>query len=120
MSLKLKSGFLGDFFYLHGQNQSILNAINMLGHSVCQQGTRQVTNNLMDLDYNRASWIGMEAPGLNHRIDLFPLPLPILADGLLSVDPAAFHAVGPIDLGVHSGQNSIDVTVIKCCVYCAK
>jgi hypothetical protein len=85
----------------------------MLDRSVGQQAAGQVTNDLVDLDYSFASWIGMEALRLNHRIDLFPLPLPVLADGLVSIDPAAFHAVGPIHFWVHGGENGVNVEAIK-------
>lgn len=85
----------------------------MLDHSLGQQAAGQVANDLMDLYYSCASWIGVEALRFNHRIDLSPLPHPVLADGLASVDPASFHAIGPIDLWVHGGKNGLNVAAIK-------
>jgi hypothetical protein len=71
----------------------------------------------MDLYYNCASWIGVEALRFDHRIDLSPLPQPVLADGLVSIDPAPFHAIGPIDLWMHGGENGLNVAAIKRGIY---
>jgi hypothetical protein len=71
----------------------------------------------MDLYHSRAGWIGVEASGLDSRIDLAPLPDPVLADSFGSIDPAAFHAIGPIDLGVQGAENGLNVSAVKDVIY---
>jgi hypothetical protein len=71
----------------------------------------------MDLYHSRAGWIGVEASGFDSWIDLAPLPYPVLADSFASVDPAAFHAIGPIDLGVQGAENGLNVSAVKDVIY---
>ena len=48
------------------------------------------------------------------RIDHAPLPRPVLANAFVSVNSAAFHAVGPFDIGSHRCQRAFDVAGIEC------
>src|ERR1043166_1184118 len=74
----------------------------------------------MHLYHSCASWISVKALRLDRRIDLAPLPQPILADSFSTAYPAAFHAVRPIDVGVHGGQNGINVAAVECLIYLKK
>jgi hypothetical protein len=94
-------------------DEAIFNAVHVLDHSLGNQGACQVTDDLMHLNHDCARWVGKETPGLDSRIDLAPLPKPVLANGFATVDPAAFHAVGPIDVRVHGRQHRVNVMAIE-------
>ena len=36
---------------------------------------------------------------------------------MVAVDASAFHAIGPIDIGMHRGQDRIDIAIVKRGIY---
>ncbi len=75
-------------------------------------------HDLMDVDENCAGGgviiiCAFEANGFNMGIDHGPLTCPIAAHFVATVDVAAFHAVGPSDVGLHGGENAFHVASVK-------
>jgi hypothetical protein len=104
---------LGSFAYLHGLNEPSTDAVDVLHHSVSQKLSIHITNDLMHLNNDCACWIKMKSLRLNARIDLGPLPQPILADCFVSVNSAAFHAVGPVNIWMHICQHRIHIPTVE-------
>src|SRR5229473_4929720 len=67
------SGRRNGFPYLHGLDEALIDAINMLDHSLGKQIAAQIAHNLMDINNDGAFSIGKEFKGLDARIDLIPL-----------------------------------------------
>lgn len=85
----------------------------MLNHAVSQHMATQITNDLVDVNNNSAVCICAETLRFHARIDLLPLPLPILPHGFCAMDSAAFDAIGPVDIGMHVYQYSVDVATVE-------
>ena len=47
------------------------------------------------------------------RVKLSPLTGPIVSDFAVPVDATAFHAVGPVDVGVHGFKDGVDVAGVE-------
>jgi hypothetical protein len=96
------------YFWLydfHAADQVLTYLVNMLDHSVHQNFSPQIANNLMDIDYYAAFFIRREALRFNMRIYLFPLASPVVANGFMSMYTSTFHPVWPIDIGMHVREN---------------
>ncbi len=57
-----------------------MEVIDVLDHSVGKQIAAQIMDLLAHVYHDRAIWIGLKALRLDARIDLGPLPQPVLAD----------------------------------------
>ena len=71
----------GGLAYFHRLDEPVFDAINVLHHSFGKQEARQVADHLMHLHHNCAGGVCVEALWFDYRIDLAPLPKPVLADG---------------------------------------
>jgi len=91
----------------HAADQPALDDIDVPYPLVGPQIARPVAHDLMHVDGDRTGRQQREAHGLDLRIDRLPLPRPVDAYGIATEDAAAFHAVGPVDVIVHAGQEPL-------------
>ncbi len=73
----------------------------------------QVADELMNVRDNSAIRLSFEAQRLDDRVDQIPLARPVFADTLMAADSAAFHAVGPIHIGMQKEQQKIQVALVE-------
>ena len=83
---------------------------------VGKHGTSQVAYDLMHVDENLRSILGIKGNRLNMRVDLAPLLAPIRADFVRSLDKTAFKRFRPSHVGSHEGESGTNVTCVKSCV----
>ena len=98
---------------VHRSDQSVFEGVEVHDHAVEQQLAGIVVNDLMHLDRNSPAVIFFEADRVNAWIEQSPLPSPISADTLVSVNNSTFHAVGPNNIGFHRGNCSVDVARVE-------
>ena len=67
----------------------------------------------MNLYNGAAALVGGEPSGFDMRIDQCPLAQPVGPDTIVTMHVAAFHPIGPYDVGVHRGQRRIDVAGVE-------
>ena len=98
---------------LHAFDETIAERVRMMDDGIREKVARAIVHHLMDFN-NGAVWLAGLDP---HRIDVGiedgPLAGQVGADFIVSVDTAAFHAVGPIDVGLHAGQHGVDAARIE-------
>jgi len=82
-------------------------------HSVGQEIALWVTHHLMNFDNDFLLAIGRDVDGLDMRIEDRSLTFPIAAHLVASVDVATFHSICPNDVGMHGGEDALDVAAIK-------
>jgi hypothetical protein len=107
------SGRGGGFPYVHGSDQTLIDAIDVLHHPLGKQVAGEVTHYLMHIDNDGTRGIGEKTAGFNSRVDLTPLPKPVLSDSFTPMNPAPFHAIRPRDIWVHGGQHGINVAPVE-------
>ena len=80
---------------------------------VAKHGTRQVAHDLMHVDQNLRSILGIKGNRLNVWVDFAPLFGPIRADFFRPMDKTAFERFRPRHVDSHEGEGSINVTRVK-------
>ena len=88
----------------------------MLDHAVDDYLAGEIAHHLMNCDNDSARAIGSEADRIHMRIDHAPLPRPVGADALVSMDNSTFHAVGPDDVRFHAGERRWNIAGVEGCV----
>src|SRR5882757_6641473 len=90
-------------------DQAVLHAEDMPQPLVGQQPTLEVADGLVNLDDDLTLRPGREGHGLDMRIDARPLARPIAANAVSAMDMTALHAVGPGDVAMKDGKDSLDI-----------
>jgi hypothetical protein len=103
---------------LHTPDEAVLDQVDVLYGFVSQDFAIQVTNDLVNVHHDSPGLVGLEAKWLYMRVDQQPLAGPVIADTAVAMDPAALHAVGPIDVWVHGRQSRFDVAGVERRVGC--
>ena len=85
----------------------------MLNHPILQYLAAQIPNNLVDVDDGATSLIVLDMGWIDTWIDDRPLSFPVSANVLMSVYPPALHAVRPVHIRMHSGEDRINVTSVE-------
>jgi hypothetical protein len=85
----------------------------VLHRSIQNHSPAQIADHLMDVDDHASTLISFEANRLHVRIHQGPLPRPVGANALTSVNPSAFHSVGPNNVRMHKCQNGIYIALIE-------
>ena len=101
------------FAYIHAFDEISPNRIHVLDSAVHEYVARQVPNHLVNVDHRSTGFILFEPYRLNVGINHPPLTPPVIAYLAVAVNSAALHAVGPVHIRMHHGQNRLDVPGIK-------
>src|SRR5712675_286267 len=67
----------------------------------------------MNVDDDAPEVILADMNGVDLGIDHAPLPRPVRTNALMAIDAPSFHAVRPIHVRMHGGENCIDVAVVE-------
>ena len=98
---------------VHASDQTIVDGIYVLNHSIHQYLAAQIPNNLVDIDNAAPALIVFNMHWVDTRIDHSPLPLPISSHGIVTTDTPALHSVRPVHIWMHSGEDGIDVASVE-------
>ena len=99
---------------IHASDQTIMDGIDVLNHSIQQYLAVQIPNNLVDIDNTVHPALSSSiCDWLDAWIDHRPLPLPIGAYIVMSVHTSALHPVRPVHIRMHSGEDRIDVASVE-------
>jgi hypothetical protein len=93
--------------------QAILDGETMTSVFVGNHGTGQVAHDLVHIDQDLRSTLGIEGNRLNLRVDLTPLFGPICADFIRSVDKTAFECPWPAYVGAHESESGANVARVE-------
>ncbi len=55
-----------------------------------------------------------DADRVDAGVNLGPLPGPVITNGVVAVDEAALHPVGPRDIEREVGKDAIDIAGVEC------
>ena len=88
----------------------------MADELVDQKFALAIMNHLVNIYHPSASLIMIYVKRLDMRIEHGPLPRPIIAHALVSMDEAALHSVRPDHIGVHPGQHRVEAAGIEIAV----
>ena len=94
-------------------DEAVFDMKDVADHLIHEQIAIEIVNDLMDFDDNLALRSLGECDRLDMRVDHGPLPGPIAADSIASVNVAAFHAVGPHHVFMQSGEDGLHVTRVE-------
>ena len=86
---------------------------------VGKHGTCQIAHDLMHVDQNPRSVLGIKGDRLDMRVDLTPLLGPVRANFVRSVDKTAFERFRPCHVGSHEGESGTHVARVESCIRCA-
>ena len=89
--------------YGHALNKAVFQRINMLNHAVEQNLAFEISDDLVDSNGDVSRAVEVEGDWIDVRINHAPLPRPIRANALMTVNRSSFHAVGPLNVGLHGG-----------------
>src|ERR1700742_4772772 len=104
----------------HAADETVFDEVDVLDLLVDEKIAGEIVDDLVDLDDDAAVGGGAEFYRLDVRIEHLELARPVFADGLVSVDTTAFHAIWPVDVGVHRGQHRVDLATIELVVDAAQ
>jgi hypothetical protein len=99
---------------LHSINESVPEEIDMSNKLVHQYRASQIADDLVDAHYGAAAFVLIDLNRLNVRIKDGPLTSPVAADLIVSKHATAFHAVWPVHIGTHEGENGLYIPPIEC------
>src|ERR1017187_8380386 len=99
---------------IHPINKAVSKAVRVMDHLVYEDVSSQIPHYLVNAYNNPAALNVFETPRVHTRVHDFPLASPILAHVRLPSVPPTFHAVGPVHVSLHRGQNGIDISGIEC------
>lgn len=85
---------------------------------VGKHGTSQVAHDLMHINKNLRSILGIKGDRLNVWINLAPLFGPVRADFVRPTDKTAFERFRPSHVGSHERKSYTNVTCVESCVRC--
>ena len=85
----------------------------MQDHLIRQDLAGQVADELMHVDDDPTGFIGAEAPRFDMGVDRGPLAAPVLTDRRVAMDAPALHPVRPVHIGMHEGEDGVDVASIE-------
>src|SRR6202022_1349137 len=108
--LEISSRWLFNF---HAFDEVVLKHVSMGYNPICNNGSLQIENQLMNFHHDATGPILFKAQRFNMGIDNTPLPGPVLANRQMAAYRPAFHAVRPLDLRMHRRQCRVDVAAIE-------
>jgi hypothetical protein len=98
---------------LHALHEPTAYAVDMLDQLVGYERPRVIADDLMDIDDDTLGPVLSDAHGFDVRIDHRPLARPVRTNRDPTVHSPAFHAIGPIDVRVQRGQDSVNISTIE-------
>src|SRR5271155_1052766 len=104
------------FLDFHADDLGAFEAIDVLDGAVEDYLAVEVADYLMDVHDDSAIGEGFETLGLDDGVNQVPLARPVFAHTLVAANSAAFHAVGPIYIGMQEEQQKIEIALVECVV----
>ncbi len=98
---------------VHALNESVLEGVDVLDHSIEQHVSGEIAHDLMDTDHDSSLTVFLEGDGIHMWINHAPLAAPVGTDAVVAVHGAALHAVGPFDIRAHGCQGLVNIAGIE-------
>jgi hypothetical protein len=100
-------------YNLHADDLGAVEAIDVLDHAIENHFAVEIANYLMDMHRDSAVGEGFETLRRDDGVNHVPLARPVFADALMAADSSAFHAVGPIHIGMKEEQQKIEIALVE-------
>lgn len=85
----------------------------MLYGAIEEEVSASIAHYLSNVHYGLSVSDICESYRLDVGIEDLPLAQPVVPDLGMSVNAAAFHSVGPVNVGMHQGQDGVDVAGVE-------
>lgn len=100
----------------HAEDLGAVEAIDVLDRAVEDDFAFEIADDLMDVHDDSAVGKRFEALWFDDWVNHVPLARPVFAHTFVAANSTAFHAVGPIHIGMQEKQQKIKIALVECVV----
>jgi hypothetical protein len=97
----------------HGLDQAVFDGETVANVFITKNGPVQVAHDLMHIDQDSPSTLGMEGNRLDVRVNLGPLLGPVSSDIIMTVNDAPLKRPRPCHVRGHGGEGGVEVPRVK-------